>query len=78
MKCPPSPTQEQKKKKEKKEEKKQNNTRYCETRDKHGGKTAKVKEQEIIIGNLFWRLKALYNLMKNMQGTNTHVQINGI
>ena len=37
----------------KKEEKKQNNTRYCETREKHGGKPAEVKEQEIIKGNLF-------------------------
>ena len=68
----PNPRTEEEKKKRRRK------NRTIQDTVKHGGKTAKVKEQEIIIGNLFWRLKALYNLMKNMQGTNTHVQINGI
>ena len=38
--------------------------------------TKKKKTREYIEG--FWRLRALYNLMKNGQRANTHIQINGM
>ena len=77
MKCPPSPTQEQIFFKRRKKRKEQHKILW--NKRKTWRKDSRGHGQEIIIEiYLFWRLKALYNLMKNMQGTNTHVQINGI